>query len=670
MRNAALSLLVLGLHAGVAFGARWTQVSTGITGSVPGVRAVVVDNVTGSTLYAQTAGNGVFKSTDGGASWTPIGNITGVTALALDPTSALVVYAGTGHGVLKTTDGGDSWSFAGLPDTPIFILVVDPITPSTLYAADARGSLYKSTDGGGSWGAVGMGLPPEGIAVIAIDPAAASTLYVVSRGFALYKSTDGGQSWNAINRPFGPLLVIDPSTSPSTLYSLFGAGLSKSTDGGTSWTATGLNKVVLSLAVDSNNPGTLYASTSGPRQTGQAIYKSADGGNTWNAVDTSIPVTGSLVLSPANPSNIYAGTFSGGVFRSVDAGANWSGANSGLRVFGIQVLVADPVDPATIYAGGDEGLFKTIDTGGSWNRQIAFQLTCCDLPPGLPPPVTFPPFPPIAPASVQSLLIDFTNTSTFYVGTHRTDGCYFLDTLLFRSTDGATWSDSITPHQSGCLADAFMAMDPNDPMTIYLRWGDFYDGFGLSKSTDGGATWTFTRIGGNALNALVIDPANSAALYVGTDNGVLQSTDGGASSHLAGLANANVSLLAIDPLQPNVLYAGASGVYPAPPGFQGLFKSTDSGGSWSPIGDGLGDVIAARASANALILNPNHSGVLYLATSGYGVFKSADGGASWSAINGGLAHLDVRVLAITRGDVTTVYAGTPAGVFKFVDDGS
>jgi photosystem II stability/assembly factor-like uncharacterized protein len=144
---------------------------------------------------------------------------------------------------------------------------------------------------------------------------------------------------------------------------------------------------------------------------------------------------------------------------------------------------------------------------------------------------------------------------------------------------------------------------------------------------------------------------------------VQKSSDGGATWNVAGLANQDVSLLAIDPLHPRVLYAGVSN-YAYGCCFQGLFKSADDGASWSPINNGLGDLIDARVNVNALILDPDHPNVLYLGTSGYGVFKSSDGGATWTAFNDGLAFPDVRVLAIVRGASPTVYAGTPGGVFR------
>jgi photosystem II stability/assembly factor-like uncharacterized protein len=357
----------------------------------------------------------------------------------------------------------------------------------------------------------------------------------------------------------------------------------------------------------------------------------------------------------------------------MDAGANWSATNAGLSIFDIRVLIGDPIKPAVIYTGGDNGLFKSDDSAGIWNKQAAFQVTCCGplpgLPPGLPaPPSAIPPFPPIAPAGVRSLLVDFINPNVLYAGTYRTNGCVFSDTLLFKSTDGgSSWSNSITPTETGCILDGMMVMDPTDPNTLYVgEGGDFGDYYALLKSTDGGASWNITGLG-NPANVLVIDPSSPTTLYAGTYNGVVQSTDGGAKWSVIGLAQTNVNVLAIDPLQPNVLYAATTATYPDTPGFRGLFKTTDGGATWSTINDGLDDLLDTRAPINALALDPSHADVLFVGTSGYGVYKSSDGGATWAPFNDGLTNLDVHVLVIARG---AVYAGTPGGMFKTGADGN
>jgi photosystem II stability/assembly factor-like uncharacterized protein len=226
-------------------------------------------------------------------------------------------------------------------------------------------------------------------------------------------------------------------------------------------------------------------------------------------------------------------------------------------------------------------------------------------------------------------------------------------------------------------------MDPVDPNTLYVVHGNDYDGFGIFKTTDGGADWIdspFALGSASFVNALLIDRNTPTTLYAATDLGVLRSTDGGASFLPTGLANTPVAFLAIDPVHRNVFYAAASNnPYPFdvnPPGLVGMYKSTDSGATWSPINQGLDEIVAAHAPVNALALDPDHANILYLATSGYGVFKTSDGGISWAAFNDGLTFLDVRSLALVRSgpeahggrarapSPSAVYVGTPGGVFK------
>jgi photosystem II stability/assembly factor-like uncharacterized protein len=281
---------------------------------------------------------------------------------------------------------------------------------------------------------------------------------------------------------------------------------------------------------------------------------------------------------------------------------------------------------------------------------------------------------------VTSLLIDFANPNILYAATSG-NVCELLGSNLHKSTDGgATWSDNSPVDRTDCGDGPLMAMDPSDPNTLYLQFGDDYDGYSLRKSTDGGATWGFTGLEGlNGLSALGIDPTTPATLYAATDStsaegssvvgGLQKSTDGGATWNVVGLANQDLSLLVIDPIQPNVIYTGVSD-YAAGCCFRGLFKSDDSGASWSPINNGLGELLGASVNVNALVLDPDHPDILYLGTSGYGVFESSDGGATWAAFNDGLTFLDVRSLAIVRGASPTLYAGTPGGIFKIVDPGT
>ena len=300
--------------------------------SYPYVYSLAIDPVTPSTLYAGTYGGGVFKSVDGGSSWSAINtglSNTNVYSLAIDPFVPSTLYAGTiGGGVFKSVDGGSNWSAinTGLSNPYVCSLAIDPVTPSTLYAG-TNGGVFKSVDGGSSWSAMNTGLSNTYVWSLAIDPVTPSTLYAGTNGGGVFKSVDGGSSWSAINtglsNPYVMSLAIDPVT-PSTLYAgTNGGGVFKSVDGGSSWSAmnTGLsNLTVLSLAIDPVTPAMLYAGTNG--NGAFEFSNSTNGSPDFTIVgDTSVTFGNSSKIMPgtAGPANVASnGTFASGALSSIE----------------------------------------------------------------------------------------------------------------------------------------------------------------------------------------------------------------------------------------------------------------------------------------------------------------------------------------------------------------
>jgi photosystem II stability/assembly factor-like uncharacterized protein len=176
----------------------------------------------------------------------------------------------------------------------------------------------------------------------------------------------------------------------------------------------------------------------------------------------------------------------------------------------------------------------------------------------------------------------------------------------------------------------------------------------------GPGVWTSGGPYGGSVQALAINPTTPATLYAGTSGGgVFKSTDSGGTWAAAntGLTNLDVRALAINPTTPATLYAGTLG--------GGVFKSTDSGGTWAAANTGL-----TNLDVRALAINPTTPATLYAGTSGGGVFKSTDSGGTWAAAHTGLTNLDVRALAINTTTPSTLYAGAPGfGVFKSTDSG-
>jgi photosystem II stability/assembly factor-like uncharacterized protein len=728
-REFRLAVAILVIAGGVAINssraATWTEINTGLPSTAVDVSSIAIAPTTPSTIYARTfsanGSGGIFKTTDGAGSWRAISSVVGVNSLVVDPTNSSTIYVVAGGGILKSTNGGESWirANAGLPDTYVNTIVIDPITPSKLYAVTGSTGIFKSTNSGGSWNTLNTGLPPNSfINTLVIGPTTPPTVYVTGSvpqpgkppSAVLLKSTDGGESWNALDSGLPPnsnirSLVIAPST-PSMIFAIAslngippGAGILKSKDGGESWNAidTGLpsGAAVTSVVIDPADSSTIYIAALFPFAEAGGILKSTDGGASWDAIDPGLPANTpiySVAIDPVTPSTLYLNA-DGGIFKSKDGGASWHGATTGLTTIDVHVLAANGVDAATIYAAAADSVFKSGDSGASWTKLFAFQLFMSSVPG---PIGLFPPFPDGAPAYPDSLLIDFTNPNILYAATFRPNGCYFADNLLFKSTDGGvSWSDSVSPDKSGCilapilgLSSGLKAMDPTDPNTLYLAETDDEDGYyALLRSKDGGASWNAIGNFAGGLQAgvwaVTIDPTNPATLYAGLDDvplytddgsvtpglgGVFKSTDGGASWNPVGLSGGAVNLLAIDPAHPSILYAGTGSNYVAPRGFRGLFKSIDSGASWSAINSGLANLLDTGASMTTIVIDPANSNILYAGSSGGGVFKSSDGGAHWSPFNVGLANLDVRVLAVAPGSRHILYAGTAGGVFKITDD--
>src|SRR2546427_2461902 len=270
-----------------------------------------------------------------------------VLSLAIDQSNPATIYAGTATGVFKSTNGAGSWSQSLSPDyiSRTHALAIDPVNPNIIYATayTERGVgvevLYKSTNGGESWGAF---YPFSGLVYsLTIDPSNSNIIYAATSTGVL-KSINGAQSWRAINdglptQPSGfedfPIhagvsaLAIDPG-NPSIVYasvydSTGGRGIFKSTNSGASWSEVfngfSVASFLATFAIDPFNSNTIYAGGYSYDYSG-VVLKSTNGGGSWSQFHLTYSVS-MLAIDPASPNIIYAG--SGGVSRSTDGGQSW-----------------------------------------------------------------------------------------------------------------------------------------------------------------------------------------------------------------------------------------------------------------------------------------------------------------------------------------------------------
>ena len=297
------------------------------------VNALAIDPATPKTLYAGAL-EVLFKSTDGADTWNAVG--TGlpdavILALLIDPTMPSTLDAGMfggcsdpgctdkrSGGVFKSTDGGATWAATGLSHPAVRALAIDPTAPSTLYTgtfeySGIAGGAFKSTDGGDTWSAISTGLPAGALGIwinaLAIDPTMPSTLYAGTYSGGVFKSTDGGSTWGSTPLSSNVNALAIGASTPNPLYAgTDGDGLFKSTDGGTTWTNTRLTAAyVYAVAIDPITPSTVYAGSE------NGVFKSRDGGGTWSLLGTGFSVR-TLVIDPIQPSRLYAGAAGGGVF--------------------------------------------------------------------------------------------------------------------------------------------------------------------------------------------------------------------------------------------------------------------------------------------------------------------------------------------------------------------
>lgn len=609
----------------------WTTVSGGLDPNAT-INHLAVDPHDAGHVWAATSA-GVLETVDGGATWHLDSGSPPATGLALAPSTLATLYVvgpsplgpSVGDFLSRSTNGGETWQAlgtAGLPRIFADLLQVSPADPDTIYVAGTTepgpGPLvWKSTDGGGTWSEASAGLPPAAADFpedLRIDPSSPSTLYLTTYASGLWRTVDGGRSWAALDTglpPGSPFfgVAVDPA-APGTVYVSGGdpARLLKSSDGGASWIALpwdpryGRSR---ELAIDVQRPGCLYV--------GLAFFaavQSCDGGASWTWLHAGLEIAVALqqVLVDPNAAGTlyvsallvwpYGGGYESdltglGVLKSVDGGATWSKAAAvagALEPFAANRLVADPVRPATLYAGTDHGVLKTTDGGASWSNASTgldlFGVADLALTPAgdvlyvagsgaIFPPRQFP-------LSVTGVAKsndggatwttleglpnsgEYTAVALDPANPSRVFAASLLDSYsgvmaIWRSDDaGATWAQLGAGLPTHAYITALRA-DPFRPLTLYAA--NAVAANSLFTSADGGATWTSIGGGlpaGQKVRGVEVGP-DGATLFAATDQGVFLSTDRGATWESAGSGlQSPVLALAIDRRQ-GMIYAGTQG---------------------------------------------------------------------------------------------------------------
>lgn len=590
-----------------------------------------------NTFWVGSPGGGLWKTTNGGSSWTNSNSdlpVLGVSDIAIDPTNPNTMYIATGDGdfgslasltgsysgdtksvgVLKSTDGGTTWNATGLSyDLASGVLMrrllINPSNPQILILASTWG-MFRTTDGGANWNSVESGqfIDAE------FKPGDPNTVYAATRGSAgdaqIYTSTDGGASYTQVTSfPDVTRINLAVSADQPDLVDAVGVnadrglrGLWFSANSGASFTEYYTGDCTNNLLANTHDASGC---------SGQGEYDLA------------------YAINPQNSDEIWLGGVN--TWKTTDAGASWFNQtmwhqHTSINPNGVATVHADkhffafhPLDNNTLFDCNDGGIYKTTDGGATWT----------DLSNGL--------------GISQLYRIGVSQTTSDRVM------CGLQDNGS-RELFNGSWFERTGGDGMECIIDYTNAN---------VQYGSYIDGQLYRTYNSWGNQETISdNIPGQPEGAWVtpyaMHPTNPNILIAGYDT-VYMTTDQGDSwaAISPSLASDKLRSIVFAPSDPQTIYAAS---------FDTLFITTDGGSNW-----GFNDLPAIDEAITYIAVDPTNSQNLWITLSGYTagekVYKSTDGGVTWTSISGSLPNLPVNCIVYEEGSNDGLYIGTDLGVF-------
>jgi photosystem II stability/assembly factor-like uncharacterized protein len=567
------------------------------------------------------------------------------------------------------------WTETWGPENGISMFIeIKHSNPDYVYTGIYDGGLYRTTNQGDAWTRLDNGITRiRGYAVALTYAPSEDSIMYYSAGNKIFRTENSGDTWGAL-----PTFM-----SHHEFFDSLGM--------------SGSDAAFYGLTVHPEDPNIVFVGTEG-----NGIWKSEDGGQTWAQFVEGLtrenpsctgelreprgcesrlphPMIRTIEISPSEPEVMYLSTNGDGIFKSVDGGESWEPRNDGITDYFIHTLRVNPSDSSILYAvtghkrwnvpeSGD--LLASRDGGESWEvieiPEFHYEETV-------------------------DIVIDSKNNNVLYIGTTGSN--------MFKSVDaGVNW-EKINGEPITNRALHHIDVDPDTSGVLYAGSG----GQGIFRSFDDGATWEKINEGlsGSPLTAIGIHPTNPNIAYVGDDVGVYKTTNGG-GEWVEVLTNIpDVSDIIVNPAVPNVIYVATMGM--------GVLVSEDSGGSWQPLNDGVGNeyvyalaihpdnpetlysgtgepwnpdaggeiykttnggeswemVLDADKPVTTIMIAPSNHEIVYTGTYGNGVYKSENNGNTWETINDGIDYPEIYALAIDPNNEDIVYSG---GMSLFSED--
>ena len=676
------------------------------------------------TVFVGGAQGGLWRSTNNGQTWTPLTDdlpSQAVGSIAIDPTNANNIFVGSGEGNLsgdsyygaglyKTTDGGATWRVISGPVStlaplkPVFItaaiprIAIDPVTPNVIFVATTSGGnaaasggvaglenskqkgIWKSTDGGETWRNAdpdGSGGVPSGHYVL-IDPLNHNIVYAALRARGIYRSKSGGEpgTWEKLTNGIANTdatsrtilrssIAAGPAIAPATASTLYASfertsdstifGFYKSMDGGDSWTRVATPPTEtpgsaqasynMFIAVDPTDGNTVYyGGQYNYNRSAFCLVRSTDGGAAWTDMNSNSlhPDTHAIAIAPTNRNILFTGN-DGGIWRTDGATASsitWTSLNAALSLTQFQSIALHPSDPNILIGG-------TQDNGTNKHAGATGWESLDDGDGGF-------------------SLIDQSNPSVMYHTYFNTTGTI---SPVLSVNSGQSWQSI------GCnsCAAAQGNFNPTDRVKFYAPMAlnpAFTDSSGnvvylgthrLYRTANRGTAWTGLgtstdgfgqdlTLGTGRISTVVAYPKVDNAteiVWAGTDDGQIQVTSNAGAlaaatftnTTKAPLPNRFVADIAADNNNPNravAVYSGFDANTSSTPGH--VFRTLDRGATWTNISGNLPDV-----PVTTVALDPNNANRLWIG-SDIGVFQTTDSGATWLRMSKGMPQVAVFML--------------------------
>ncbi|MDP2528173.1 MAG: hypothetical protein Q8W51_00350 [Candidatus Palauibacterales bacterium] len=686
--------------------------------SVAGGRVSSVVGVPGKpgVYYVGSAGGGVWKTTDGGDSWTAVfadQPTSSIGAVALAPSNPSLVWVGTGeanirnditngHGVYFSPDGGNTWESKGLQDVgQIERIVVSPQDPDVVYVAAVghawtpnpdRG-VFKTTDGGATWNKVLFVNDTTGAIDLVMQPGNPRVLLAAmwqmqrlpwtlndgGAGSGIYRSTDGGDHWTKLTEglprpPIGRIALGIAPTNPDHVYALVEAKkgmLWASEDLGDHWRMVSDNHALdvrpfyfSQVNVAPDDEDRVYFS-------GFQLMMSRDGGRTAHVIDQSVHVDHhALWIDPTDPDRMIQGN-DGGAFLTRNGGKSWTFLNN-LPIEQFYMVSADGNDPYTMCGGlqdnsawcgpstGGSGSDWYTVTGGDGEYSVAApsdsniiytdsqngSISRLDKATGMRKSIR-PYVPGVSDMPPSKLKYRFNWTSPIAVSPHDANTVYIGANVLFRSADGGDHWETISPD---------LTRNEKDKQIV--------PGGAVQYDISGAETY-------NTIISITLAPtAPDSVIWVGTDDGLVQVTrDGGRTWTEVGhnmpgrpaIKGGRIYQVGVSPHDAGTAYVAVDyHMYDNNQPY--VYRTSDYGKSWTAISKGLPSVGAAHVVRES----PNRKGFLVLGTDN-AIYYSRDDGATWSRFHSNFPTAPVWDVRFVKRDNDLLVATHGRGLFVLND---